>query len=220
MQNFEFKRGSTLELLVTLTDSLDTPMTINPADMRAEVRDSTTLLAVLDIAVTANPGEYLLTSKTDTSAWGFGVVYIDIRITTNGLTAPVCIYEPILVPDHFYWQTRIYYGNSATDAGRLLVGSTVISSTGDKYTILGYCADGVDLSQNQAMDDPAQNGSLVPHEDGMITYLVDEYPDFVTPVEDTGYTSQLVVAPRVVYSETLSLSIVQQITRPEPVIVI
>lgn len=92
MQNFEFKRGSTLELEITLTDSVGAPLVYDVGDMRAEVRDSTSILAVLDITTTETPGVYIMRSDVDTSGWAFGVVYTDIRITSNGKTIPVFIY--------------------------------------------------------------------------------------------------------------------------------
>lgn len=120
------------------------------------------------------------------------------------------------VPDHYYYQTRIYYADSATHSDKyLLVGKNIVDSTGNSYKILGYREDGVDLTQGDLMNDPSENGSFINHSDGMLTYLLDAYPDWVSPVEDTDYNSQLVISPVILYSETLSFSVVQQITRAE-----
>jgi hypothetical protein len=84
MQNLEFKRGATFEFEIALTDEDDVPVILDVANMRAELRDGSTLLSVLDIADTATPGTYLLSTDDDTSEWDYGVVMTDIRATIDG----------------------------------------------------------------------------------------------------------------------------------------
>jgi len=75
----QFKRGASFELEITLTDDAGDPVIIDVADMRAELRDGSTLVSVLDIATTVTPGTYLLSTDDDTSDWSYGLHMTDIR---------------------------------------------------------------------------------------------------------------------------------------------
>lgn len=100
MESFDFKRGSTFECAITLTDSNGDPVVIDPADMQAQLRDSSNvLLADLDIT-TDTPGTYLLSTDSDTSAWALGVAFCDIRATVGTKvyysdTVDICIVRQI-----------------------------------------------------------------------------------------------------------------------------
>lgn len=83
ISSFEFKRGSTFQCEVNLTDDEANPVILDIADMRAEIRDGSTLVAELDIALTATPGTYLLTATEDTSDWTLGLKMMDIRVTSG-----------------------------------------------------------------------------------------------------------------------------------------
>ena len=75
----EFKRGSSFELEIALADDNGDAVVIDVADMRAELRYGSTLVSVLDIATTATPGTYLLSTDDDTSDWSYGLHRLDIR---------------------------------------------------------------------------------------------------------------------------------------------
>lgn len=83
ISSFEFKRGSTFQCEVNLTDDEANPVILDIADMRAEIRDGSTLVAELDIALTATPGTYLVSSTEDTADWPLGVAMMDIRVESG-----------------------------------------------------------------------------------------------------------------------------------------
>lgn len=81
--SFQFKRGSSFACEVALQDDDGVPVILDVADMRVELRDGSTLIAELDIALTATPGTYLVASTEDTADWPLGVAMMDIRVESG-----------------------------------------------------------------------------------------------------------------------------------------
>lgn len=80
-----FKRGDTFALTAAIKDESGNPLTIEPANLKSQIRDSYgKLFAELVVTNTETVGSYLLTASS-TSNWPTDTtLYMDIQLNTSG----------------------------------------------------------------------------------------------------------------------------------------
>lgn len=197
----QFKRGSTFELEVTLIDAESAPVVFDVADMQAQVRDGDTILSTLDIATTAIPGTYLLRTNDDTSSWDLGVIQTDIRVVTSVDAQKIFIDTPTIMPGYF--DLTVYYEDWGFPGIKVAtVGAVITDSASNVYSVIGYY-DPADPTQNETNSDCTE---------GWVVKVIPTTA-YETPAQDIQYDSVLSINPQVVYSDTISISVVRQITR-------
>lgn len=79
-----FKRGDSFGLTVSLTDSLDAPITGAASRLRSQIRTVTgSLVAELDITESGTAGTYFLQAG-ETESWPIELVRMDVEYTSEG----------------------------------------------------------------------------------------------------------------------------------------